>query len=704
MKSGASFSPRLATRLLALSAVVLVVPWLGMQSLSAMKTFLIEGQQGAQLLTARGVASVLAQRPALFPKAPPPVVGTLALPLFPAYGHRLVDGYEDDWQQLTGFKQHFGEAQTPAAFSLLLAAQGRVLYGMVNVFDVTPVPHRPGVARLDRSDHVRLLFGRPGNERRLIVSFEGNGSASAFWVDSRWRYGQAGEALGVSAHVASHSDGYSLEFRVPLAWVGVENQFALAVVDVSAGVNPGIATVATNPGFAGGALNPVIVRSEAAEAILAGFSEGNARLWLLDTHRRVLALVGELQPEEAYPSPNPAPWWQQLFQHVTGALVGVRGGRFVDFDADSVHTRNDGIYQQALTGAAVASRRQSLDGRAEIITAAQPVEIEGAVVGVLLLEKSTAHILQLQRQSLETLVGLTVVGMALVSLVLLVFAFRLAWRIRRLGIDAAANVDERGRFVGPVTVRGVGASDEIGDLARIVDKMLARLSQHQNFLHNIPRTLRHEINNPLNTIATSLERLTQQLPESPHVQSAERGLVRIGHVVNTLAEAASLEQALQAEDLETVDLTALLRLYIAHQAPVQGIPIALTAPDDAILVRASGEHLEQLLDKLLDNARDFCQGFGSLAMPPIRVALTLEKGRAVITVTNLGPPIPAAALPGLFQFMASQRSDQSQGDHFGLGLYVVRVIAEHHGGEVIAGNLPDGSGVVFRVLLPVLRG
>jgi len=39
--------------------------------------------------------------------------------------------------------------------------------------------------------------------------------------------------------------------------------------------------------------------------------------------------------------------------------------------------------------------------------------------------------------------------------------------------------------------------------------------------------------------------------------------------------------------------------------------------------------------------------------------------------------------------------------HFGLGLYVVRVIAEHHGGSVRGMNLPDGSGVVVIVQLPL---
>ena len=50
--------------------------------------------------------------------------------------------------------------------------------------------------------------------------------------------------------------------------------------------------------------------------------------------------------------------------------------------------------------------------------------------------------------------------------------------------------------------------------------------------------------------------------------------------------------------------------------------------------------------------------------------------------------------------MVSHRGPQNR-LHFGLGLYVVRVIAEHHGGVAKAVNLPDGSGVAMVVQLPL---
>jgi signal transduction histidine kinase len=62
-------------------------------------------------------------------------------------------------------------------------------------------------------------------------------------------------------------------------------------------------------------------------------------------------------------------------------------------------------------------------------------------------------------------------------------------------------------------------------------------------------------------------------------------------------------------------------------------------------------------------------------------------------VENDGPVIPDAMLGRLFDSMVTLR----EGEHLGLGLYIVRLVAEFHGGRVRAMNLPGGKGVRFEV-------
>jgi signal transduction histidine kinase len=74
-------------------------------------------------------------------------------------------------------------------------------------------------------------------------------------------------------------------------------------------------------------------------------------------------------------------------------------------------------------------------------------------------------------------------------------------------------------------------------------------------------------------------------------------------------------------------------------------------------------------------------------------------------VENAGPPLPQSAIAQLFDSMVTLRAPRpaAAGDeaaHLGLGLYIVRLVAEFHGGRARAVNLPGGRGVRFEVELP----
>jgi len=71
-------------------------------------------------------------------------------------------------------------------------------------------------------------------------------------------------------------------------------------------------------------------------------------------------------------------------------------------------------------------------------------------------------------------------------------------------------------------------------------------------------------------------------------------------------------------------------------------------------------------------------------------------------VANRGPTLPASAGKTVFDSMVSHRGPQNR-LHFGLGLYVVRIIAEYHGGFARAVNLADNSGVAILVQLPLAK-
>src|SRR5438309_7219297 len=105
----------------------------------------------------------------------------------------------------------------------------------------------------------------------------------------------------------------------------------------------------------------------------------------------------------------------------------------------------------------------------------------------------------------------------------------------------------------------------------------------------------------------------------------------------------------------------------------------------------------QLLDKLVENAVDFCRG-----AEPVRIELTEAGGAAVLSVVNRGRALPAEFRARLFESMISVREGpQTATPHLGIGLYVARLIAEYHGGSTDAANLPAGDGVAVTVRIPL---
>jgi signal transduction histidine kinase len=108
--------------------------------------------------------------------------------------------------------------------------------------------------------------------------------------------------------------------------------------------------------------------------------------------------------------------------------------------------------------------------------------------------------------------------------------------------------------------------------------------------------------------------------------------------------------------------------------------------------------IAQLLDKLAENANDFA--------PPgsaVRVSVEHRARRAIIAVENEGPALPQDKIARLFESMVSLRATGAAGKepHLGLGLYIVRLVAEFHGGTVRARNAADSGRVRFEVELPL---
>lgn len=702
--------PRLGTKIMLLGLTLLIVPWFSYRQLVEMERLLIQGQSQAQLLTAEGISTLFNGREDLFNDLPVAVEDFENLYANPLQAAVRLDGRLDDWGvEIQDKLMHFGSEETgaDADFELVLGERGGQLHVYMRITDADLIYRNPDYLRLDNADHVRLSFIRAdGEDGRILVTLPAPGLITAYQMNPDWRFAETGNpSTAVQGFMEPIEGGLQLEFRLPLQLLGSSRYFGIAYVDVDDPTLREIVHVTqTLPKAGQESFNLVVLRSPEVLSIIQGLGYSGARILVIDAQQRVRAETGSNRPvEEAAPASPTFVLLRDGFEKVRPFLHWITTGE--DYlpvksrPEDSEGTADVAI-TTSLAGDPIALRR-ALNESNEIIIAAHPIVSRDAVIGTVVVEQNIDDILSFQRSALEQVILLSIASLFAVFIALLAFAGRLAWRIRNLRQEANSAIDQYGRLKISELHNEMRAGDEIGDLARSVSNMLSKLHQHNNFLENMPRTLRHEINNPLNTLSTSLQNLAEENPEiqnSKYMESAKRGVNRIGSIVQNLADAANLEESLEAEELEVVDIAQLLENYVANcRITHSDCEFVFRGPNRPVLSRVSDFRIEQLLDKIIDNAIDFHR-----ANSPIVVQLDAYRDHLQITVANRGPVLPAKAEKSLFDSMVSHRGQQNR-LHFGLGLYVVRVIAEHHGGFVRALNLADGSGVAIVVQLPTVE-
>jgi signal transduction histidine kinase len=196
-----------------------------------------------------------------------------------------------------------------------------------------------------------------------------------------------------------------------------------------------------------------------------------------------------------------------------------------------------------------------------------------------------------------------------------------------------------------------------------------------------------------------MEPAQQAEEKQRYLSRAREGVERLEMILHRMREATRLEQLLQEIEPERFNLSELLNM--ARENYATAFPHArfeLELPADPIHLNGAPELISQALDKLVNNALDF-----HTPDTPIRLALSAtEAGHAKLSVINQGPPLPQKMEQELFSSMISVREpkEKTEEPHLGLGLYLVRLICEFHGGRAEAANLEGEQGVRFSLLLP----
>src|SRR6187549_2733518 len=485
--------------------------------------------------------------------------------------------------------------------------------------------------------------------------------------------------------------GYALEVRVPLNLIGAS--LGVGIIDVDRGAAYGDLQATWDEKT--GALGRFIRQVPELQSSLGQFGGAAGRFRVLDKDGWVLAATGRVAPGATSDEGAglAGDFFRWLLEREDPPYPPERPtGRIVDE-----------TLRQALAGSNATAWYGSGPDREAIVAAAVPIQGPAGVDGAVLLEQASDPILTLTNRALVRFMTLTLVATLVVGLGLLGYATWLSLRVRRLAGAAQTALGPRGEIRSDMP--GAGAGDELGALARSFAELLERLREHTEYLRTLASKLSHELRTPLAVVTTSLDNLEHErnAPEAEeYLKRLRHGTERLDGILAAMSEATELEQAIRETHAQPFDVAAVVSSCCAAYRdvyPEREIAYRADATAAAARIVGSGELVAQLLDKLVDNAVSFS--------PPgsrIEVVLAPAEHELVLSVANRGPRLPAKMRGRLFDSLVSIREQRDGRPHLGLGLHIVALVADFHGGRCEADDLPDGGGAIFKVWFPRATG
>lgn len=651
----------LRLKLLLLGLATLVLPWDGIRYAREMETALRESEQHALQAVSESIAASLQGRTDLLYRNPgqtaPPNIGPCDLTPLVLTAPPYIDGYPDDWPRDQKAWRYYGTP--PHRFGILTGVYDRMLYVLLEVRDPLLVFDTPGASPLESAalgDRVWIGYEDPqGAQQQVFLALTGPGPIIARRIEA----GELGEETAtedprIVGALQPAAGGYDVEVAMPLSMVG--EQFGVLLDDRDRrGTDPlSYGTLRSNDLHT---LGKLIVAAPSLTPYLAQFMQPGMRLSVTTPAGSVLAQSDELAvPGVLAPEP--------------GVMTQVYR-RFVD-------------------------RR----GEPQFIVSGAPIYDPGhhIVIGELEVTQAANRWQALRDRALTRMLDWTLVTSAIVVIVTFVFAAHLALRLSRLRRASESALTREGLVTQfPETA----APDELGDVARSFSRLLGRLQEYTSYLRSLAGKLAHEIRTPLTIVRSSLENLESE-EVSPamrqYIERARQGSERLNAILLAMGAATRVEEAIGNAERSRFDLTPVIASAVsAYRVAFPERHFAADLTSEAIEIEGAPDLIVQLLDKLIDNAVDF-----SPAGATITVRLRREGAAALLEVDNPGPPLAPEARGRLFESLWQSRSGSDSRPHFGLGLYIVRLIAEYHRGGVAAGDLPGAEGARFGVRLPLV--
>jgi CheY-like chemotaxis protein len=246
----------------------------------------------------------------------------------------------------------------------------------------------------------------------------------------------------------------------------------------------------------------------------------------------------------------------------------------------------------------------------------------------------------------------------------------------------------------------IGISTDITDRKRVEEALLDADRRKDEFL----ATLAHELRNPLAPIRNSLHILKLSRHGDPAAERVcemmERQVGHLVRLVEDLMEVSRITRGKVELRKEPVELAAVVLSAVEASRPLieaSRHQLAISLPGEPLIIHGDPVRLSQVFANLLNNAAKYMDAGGQ-----IWLTASQQGGDVLVSVRDTGIGIPADMLPHIFKmFTQVDRSTRQAQGGLGIGLTLVRTLAEMHGGQVEARSLGMNQGSEFIVRLPL---
>ena len=250
-------------------------------------------------------------------------------------------------------------------------------------------------------------------------------------------------------------------------------------------------------------------------------------------------------------------------------------------------------------------------------------------------------------------------------------------------------------------------NDEIGILSKSLDEMTNELKKRVNTAENFSTDLVHEIRNPLASLKSASEIISETEDKSQRdklIKIVSHDVERIERLITDYSQMLKDEVALSKEQMKTIDLKTVVQSVVDDFNNIyetkRGIKVELVDRENIgeCLILGIENRIEQIVANLLDNSISF-----SSDNQKILVEIYKDSNNQIILkVIDEGQGLREVDTNKIFNRFYSNRPD-TFGKHSGLGLNIVKNLVDLHGGTIKAANNINKKGANFEIIFPKMQ-